>query len=47
MPLHKLGALINRVCPIKFGLGIRAHIIYIVGRVEEVGVLPLFACQVE
>jgi hypothetical protein len=44
-----LGALINRhrVCPVKFGLRIRALIIQVAGRVKEVRVVTLLACQVK
>jgi hypothetical protein len=49
IPGRKLGSFITRhkVCPIELGFGIRANVIQIVGSVEEVGIVPLLACEVK
>jgi len=49
IPDRKLGSFITRhkVCPIEHGFGMRAHIIQIVGIVEEVAIVHLFACEVK
>jgi len=48
LPDQKLASLITRpkACPIVLGFGMRTHIIQIVGKVEEVGMVPLLACEV-
>ena len=45
IPVQKLGTLITRhkVRPTVLGFGVRAHIIQILGCVEEIGVMPFLA----
>jgi len=35
------------VCPTDLGFGIRTNIVQILGRVEELGIVPLLACEVK
>jgi len=37
----------HKVCPIVFGFVMRAHIIQIVGSVDEMALVPLLACEIE
>jgi len=37
----------DKVCLIELGFGMRAHIIQIASSVEEVGIVPLLACEIK